>query len=255
MICQLCLQEKDLIKKSHIVPNFMYKSLLGKERRLVNVNLADLSEKKRYMQSGYFEGGLLCGDCDNRILGSLERYASNYIYSEHPEKFGVKKDFYEGNSEVIPYIRYENLDYTKTKLFFLSILWRCHIAKNEVFSDVSLGHHAETIRSMIYNHDAGAGDGYEVVLTFLDTEGTRPTKSVIDPRKCHGDGNTFYIFHINEIMYHFNISKHNKQDLFTKGSIREDRVMDIAVLKGFWARQHFDLYMGKKILMKSNIRH
>jgi len=255
MICQLCLHEKTLIKKSHIVPNFLYKSLLSSQRRLVNINLSNLKEKTRYMQSGYSEGELLCADCDNRILGSLERYACNHIYSETPEKHGTKKTEHEGTQEIIPYIRYTDLDYTKTKLFFLSILWRCHIARNAVFSDVNLGHHAEKLRLMILQGDAGPDDEYEVVLTFLDTEGARPTKSVVDPRKLKGDGNTFYVFHINEIMYHFNISRHNKTSLFTKGAIRKDNIMDIALLKGYWARQHFDQYIGRKILMKSNIRH
>jgi hypothetical protein len=56
-------------------------------------------------------------------------------------------------------------------------------------------------------------------------------------------------------MYHFNISKHNKLDLFTKGSIRRDNVMDIAILKGKEARSYFDIYLGQRILMKSNIQY
>lgn len=96
MKCQLCLGEKELINRSHIVPNFLYKSILQIERKLVSVNLSDLSSKGEIMQTGYNEGGLLCADCDNRILGSLERYACNHIYTEPTEKSSVTKKFYPG---------------------------------------------------------------------------------------------------------------------------------------------------------------
>lgn len=255
MPCQLCLEDKPLIRRSHIVPNFMYKSLFSISRKLVSVNINNLNEKIKYMQSGYTESNLLCADCDNRVLGSLERYASNHIYSEPSAKSGVSRKEYPGEGEIIPYIRYENLDYTKTKLFFLSILWRCHISKNNTFSMVDLGPYGEIFRKMIIENDPGDEDEYEVILIKIDTDGSRPSKSVIDPRKVQTDGNSFYIFHINEIMYHFNISKFNKTSLFTKGAIRKDNILDIAMLSGKWARDHFDAFMGQKILMKSNIKY
>ncbi len=254
MICQLCLQDTTLLKRSHIVPRFMYKSLLEKDRKLVNVNLNNLQQKK-YMQTGYTEANLLCAECDNEILGSLERFASNHIYMQPSVNSGVTRVNYGGNHEHIPYIRYENLDYVQTKLFFLSILWRCHISKNIFFSEVNLGFHSDIIRKMILESNPGKDDDYEVILILIETDNARPSKSVIDPSKIKKNGNTFYVFHINEIMYHFNISKHNKLDLFTKGSIRRDNIMDIAILKGMEARNYFDLYLGQKILMKSNIQY
>ena len=254
MICKLCLRDKSLIKRSHIIPNFMYKSMLEISRKLVSVKIDDVESDRGYMQSGYNEPDLLCADCDNGILGGLERYASNHIYTAPSGRSRVIHKEYPENHEIIPYVRYSNLDYHKTKLFLLSILWRCHHARGRAFTDVDLGPHAEVIRRMILTNDAGPDDEYEVIIMSVDTEGTRPSKSVIDPRRIHSGGNTFYLFHINEMMYHFNISKHNKQTLFTKGAVRKDNVMDIALLKGKWARDHFDLYLGKTILMKSNVR-
>ncbi|WET69723.1 hypothetical protein [Sphingobacterium sp.] len=71
------------------------------------------------------------------------------------------------------------------------------------------------------------------------------------PRKLKVDGGTSYIFHINEITYHFNISL--KQPLFEKGLIKLDGVLDIGVIGGDFARSYFDTYMGKPILMRNNI--
>ncbi|WP_277014312.1 hypothetical protein [Flavobacterium lindanitolerans] len=255
MKCKLCLHEKPLLKRSHIVPNFMYKSMFNGGKRLVSINTNDIGGKVKFMQTGYTESNLLCANCDNGILSRLERFASLNIYSEPSANSLVTRKEYDEGGEIIPYIRFENLDYTNAKLFFLSIIWRCHISKLEVFSDVNLGEHAEQIRRMILDNDAGDEKRYEVVLIHIDTDGSRPSKAVIDPRQYTSEGNTFCIFHINEIMYHFNISEHNKIDLFTKASIQKDNIMDIAKLKGKWARMHFDMYMGRKLLMKSNIKH
>ncbi|KFF18850.1 hypothetical protein [Chryseobacterium sp. JM1] len=75
------------------------------------------------------------------------------------------------------------------------------------------------------------------------------------PQKNKDGWQYFYVFHINEIMYHFNVSQHNKTDLFTKGAIQKDNIIDIAILKEKWARDHFDMYIGQKLLMKSNIQY
>lgn len=254
MNCQLCLTEKPLLKKSHIVPNFMYKSMFNGNKRLVSINSNDIGGKFKYMKTGYTEANLLCPDCDNGILGRLERYVSLHVYSDS-QSDSVTRQIHPAEGEALECIRFENLDYTNTKLFFLSILWRCHISTLEVFSQVNLGPHAERIRKMIFENNAGNDNEYEVILIQLDTEGARPSKSVVDPRKISSDGNTCYVFHINEIMYHFNVNEHNKMDLFTKGAIRKDNIMDIVKLKGKWARMHFDTYMGRKLLMKSNIQH
>jgi hypothetical protein len=224
-------------------------------KRLVSINTNDIGGKVKFMQTGYTEADLLCADCDNGILGNLERFASLNIYSEPGVSSSVTRKELEVDGDAFACTRFENLDYTKTKLFLLSIIWRCHISKLQVFSDVKLGPHADRIRKMILDNNAGSEEEYEVILILIDTEGSRPSKSVVDPRQITIDGNTSYVFHINEIMYHFNISKHNKLDLFTKGAIRKDNIMDIAKLKGKWARMHFDTYMGRKLLMKSNIQY
>ncbi|WP_339870396.1 hypothetical protein [uncultured Algoriphagus sp.] len=231
----------------------MFKSLFKEDRKLVSVNVNNLQGEKKYMQSGHIEADLVCAECDNVILGGLERYASNHLYRQPTVNSGVTRTEYGGNHELIPYIRYENLDYVKIKLFFLSILWRCHISKNLFFSDVDLGSHSEIIRKMILENNPGKDDDYEVILIFIDTAGSRPSKSVIDPIKIKQNGNTFYVFHINEIMYHFNVSKHNKIEIFNKGAIRRDNILDIAVLNDKVAREHFDMYLGRRILMKSNV--
>ncbi|WET69724.1 hypothetical protein [Sphingobacterium sp.] len=173
MKCKLCLEEKELIKKSHILPSFIYNGLFDDKHRLVSLNINDFNDKS-YHQTGYHEGGILCADCDNGILGGLERYASNTIYAEE-SKNGVHRKYHSGQGEVLPVLRFSNLNYTKLKLFFLSLLWKSHISKLNFFSQIDLGSkYGEKIRKMILNQYAGKEDEFEVVLIKIETDGTRP---------------------------------------------------------------------------------
>lgn len=248
MVCQLCLKDKILLKNSHIIPNFMYKGLFDKKHKIVSVNLFDYNDKKVY-QTGFKDKDILCADCDNGVIGAYERYASNSIFGDH-KKLNV--EIYNGDAVVVPYIRFKNLDYNNLKLFFLSILWKSHLSINPFFKEIDLGKkYAEQVRQMLINRDGGAEDSFEVVLVKPETT-SRITKSMVAPRCLKDKGNTTYVFHINGIMYHFNVSNHNKMSMFNTSIIKRDGIMDIAVVKGEFASSYFDSFMGKKIEVNQN---
>lgn len=92
--CKLCLQEKQLIAKSHIIPDFMYEELYDDNHKIRVVPASEFGKVKpriKMPSSGEYEGGLLCSDCDNKLLGGYENYARKAIYggalrdSECPE--------------------------------------------------------------------------------------------------------------------------------------------------------------------------
>ena len=49
----------------------------------------------------------------------------------------------------------EGIDYSRFKLFQLSILWRAGVTTREFFSKVTLGPHAERLREMLLAEDPG----------------------------------------------------------------------------------------------------
>lgn len=248
MVCQLCLEDKVLLKNSHIIPNFLYKGLFDVKHKIVNVNLNDFSDAT-YHQTGFKDKNILCADCDNVVIGKHERYASNTIFGNNES---IEIETYSGDEIVLPYVRFKNLNYTSIKLFFLSILWKSNISKNSFFKEIDLGNtYSEKLRQMIINNDAGAEDEFEVILVRPETNGTRPTKSMVAPRRIKVDDNTAYVFHINEITYHYNISRYNKMSMFETGIIKKDGILDIAIAKDDFGKGYFDSFMGKKITFNS----
>jgi hypothetical protein len=245
MHCLLCREEKPLLKKSHIIPDFMYKGLYGPEHKLVQINLDNPKEKKiRY--SGFYQGNILCRECDSILLSGLETYVSAAIFgrgnSKTKQQIRVESIIsYDGfQSE-----RYHNLDYTKVKLFFLSIIWRAHISSQPFFSGVDLGVYGEKIRKMLLAQDAGKEDELETCLVRIKPDETMPYRSLVDFRKLKNNSNSFYVFHMDNMMYHFNISRYRKESIFEKGRVRKDGTMDIGLLGNHIAKGYFKSFLGK----------
>ena len=83
-ICKLCLKDKQLIKKSHIIPNFMYREMLVDNNKIKFFSPSERIQgrgKIRKLHTGEYEGGILCAECDNEHLGDIyENYAARAIY-------------------------------------------------------------------------------------------------------------------------------------------------------------------------------
>jgi hypothetical protein len=86
------------------------------------------------------------------------------------------------------------LDYSLTKLFFLSILWRSSVSTLPIFKHVSLGAHEERIRRMIYEQYPGEDSLYPVTLFALKFDGTHFRDFMVEPTYMRVDGRRCYRF-------------------------------------------------------------
>jgi hypothetical protein len=249
-ICNLCKENKPLIKKSHIIPDFMYQGLFCDKHFIVHTTLDNLDKSKK-IPHGIYDGNILCAKCDNEVIGSLESYASKVLFGGTFKDQMECPDFTPAKSpEGLVSLQVQNINYEKFKLFLLSILWRSHLSKHKFFKDVNLGSHAETIRKMIIDNDPKEEDVYETAVVNLNSKEI-PVDSLIAPRYLKRDGNSFYVFLINKFLYHFNISSYNKQSLFDKGRINKDNTMEIGVLQGEFANGYFDSYIGNNMRLRT----
>jgi hypothetical protein len=174
MKCSLCLQEIKLIKKSHIVPDYLFKDFLDEKHRMVEVSFKDKTMKGHPVQSSHWESDFLCQDCDNVKLSQLEGYFKTNIF--YP--------VVEYSKNLPPPIRNTSVffpaDYQQIKLFFLSLLWRMSVIKNLKYKTVDLGKHEEIIRKMINeNNPKGIYDYPFILYSFINKENFDKPISVI----------------------------------------------------------------------------
>lgn len=202
MICKLCLKDKDLLKKSHIVPNFLYKELRDEDNSFLLGNLTDLKAKK--LHTGYFEADILCKNCDNIILGKLENYASKILYGGKVKGVTLRNEI---NQHGVEFITCYGVDYKQFKLFLLSLIWRFSISKNEFYHFVNLGEHEEKIRKMILDGDAGDVLDYPCSICSYRRHTDLPFQIMSQPLKHRHNGGICYSVVMNGLLFTFYISK------------------------------------------------
>lgn len=252
MLCKLCHNDKPLIKKSHLIPDFMYQGLFDKNHFIAPLLLENLSVGKM-KPTGFYDSKILCADCDNRIIGSLESYARKVLYGGkgNPDKFHklVSASSTDGNN----LLHFENIDYSKFKLFFLSILWRASISKQKIFNQVELYEHEETIRLMILKNEPKDDLLYPVGLMLLKVNKVAPTKLIVDPAKIEAKGTLSYVFIINGMVIDYNIYGEAFASIFNSIRIREDNTMNILLLNEMNTINYVDNVLKQKLRYKSDL--
>jgi hypothetical protein len=207
--CKLCGQEKSLLRKSHIIPEFMYASLFDEHHKLNLFAPAQFAAGNRRIarpSSGEYESGILCQECDNELLGSLESYAYRSFYATDVD-FSDKAIFEAGRTEMgIPLTRVTNVKYREFKLFLLSILWRASISTRPFFDEVHLGPYQEKVRQMLLTGDPGTQDLFPILLFSWEMDNTIPHEFTGKPGINRKEKGVRYIFPIAGVSYIFHVS-------------------------------------------------
>jgi len=192
-ICKLCKQEKKLIKNSHILSDFLHSDIYDKNHKLRLVDVVALSKgiRNEYRRSSAtYEGGLLCKECDNETIGKYETYVSNLIKENlrESEKIICKR---VTNSHRLNFIELSNLNYTKTKLFLLSLLWRAGISTRNEYKEVDLGIYSEIIRKQIFENTPSKDDDTQISIYKFE-EGSNYSSFIGQPRRHKFGHSTAY---------------------------------------------------------------
>ena len=211
--CKLCGQNKILIKKSHIIPDFMYKGMFDENHKLILQPFKQGTIEKwevKKASAGEYEGGLLCAECDNILLGHyFEDYSSRAMYGGQllADECPTFKKCVSQNG--IGFIKCEKLSYHKYKLFLLSILWRASISTRPFFSEIKLKpSHEEAIRKMLLAKNAGEVSKYPIFVLSYANNSNLPKQLIAQPRKIlDTDKLQSYSFMINGYFYFFYVNE------------------------------------------------
>ena len=226
-ICKLCRKEKKLIE-AHIIPKFMYKKMKDENHSFYDItyNLDTKETKSKKTQKEDYDKNILCSDCDNGIIGGIyENYAKEALYGENlnPEIAPKCENFMNPNDGT-EYSICKNIDYTKMKLFLLSLLWRASISARPTFNQVSIGiKHEEIIRKMLYENIEPAETEYPIIITsFMRTE-NKLDNMIFQPKRIkYKDGLNGYSFLIDslEFIFFVNSTNHKLPEYVLKSTIR-----------------------------------
>ena len=220
MKCKLCLNEKKLCKQSHIIPDFMFQGLYDETHQLFMVDFKNPLDARK-IQTGEFEKNILCIKCDNVRIGKLETYASSVIYGGKE----IEYEFAEPQKGLKIAIT-KNIDYSKFKLFLLSILWRASLSKRKFFQNVDIGIYQEILRRMIIENNPGNEIKFPCgMITYLNDDSI-PSDLIIPPK---GNSKIAY-FLIGGMFYIYELSKNDTPSFIKDLSIKENGELKILLL-------------------------
>lgn len=212
-VCKLCLEKTELLKKSHIIPNYFYKKhVLDKDGGYEWIPGTDNSKK---IQTGVYESDILCKNCDNNLLGSNESYAHDVYYGRYPQDLKPPRGANTIKIERTECSFYEctGWDYTKIKKFYLGILWKMNISTHHIFDQVSLGErYSENVRKFLLGNGESCEDLPVCFIAQIQYDFLK--KAIMVPvhfRKPHHEGGHQYILILGQFVHWFYVSRDAKR--------------------------------------------
>ncbi len=195
--CKLCFEERDL-ENSHIISEFWYKPLYDEKHRFHVLSTAP-EDKNVFEQKGIREK-LLCHDCE-QYFSRLEDYVRKVFYG------GVGVWIKNDRNKIL----INGIDYTKFKLFQLSLLWRASVSSHKLFSEVSLGPHEEKLRRMLVSKNPGEYYDYGCILIGLLMDGSKLMhEMVMQPEPIRIKDFRWFRFVLGGCIWLFIVSSHSK---------------------------------------------
>jgi hypothetical protein len=159
MICCYCRQDKKLIR-AHIIPEGFFRRLREGQRPL-NILTNTPGEYPKKSPIGVYDRNILCDKCE-KIFGGWDGYAQKLLADEPLHG----KPIQDGTSwigwEVSEY------DYTRLKLFFISLLWRASVSKHAFYQKINLGSFEEKAKELIAQKNPGTSEEFGVLLAKFD---------------------------------------------------------------------------------------
>jgi hypothetical protein len=208
--CKLCKERKPLLKKSHIIPEFFYaqSGVYNDKHQMHSLEVQEYLKSKNfsYRYTGVYDPNILCKDCDNVLIGTLETYSRQVLFGGLNKNNQIICKNYKNPNDGAEFSLVENVDYKKFKLFLLSILWRASISNQPFFQDIVIPEvFKEKLRTMILNQDPGKFNDFPIVTLSNLRNDNIPSDMIGQPIKAVDNGNITITFLLSDFIFLFNV--------------------------------------------------
>lgn len=230
------MQEKKLIK-AHIIPESLFEPLVAGPLPLeIRTNTPGKYTKKAPI--GIYDSTIVCEECE-RLFSPWDDYAQSILLKKYPDEAYV---FYKGQKLAL---KLETIDYAKLKLFFISLLWRASVSKQEFFARVNIGPFEIVLRELLLSKAPGEPENFAVTISkFEDPLGT----IILDPHRDRFDGINYIRFYLAGYIAYIKVD--NRRSLKTLGGLKLSAEQPLfIILRDF--KKSKELSLIQKILLNS----
>jgi hypothetical protein len=198
MICRLTGKVGSPVK-AHIVPESFY--LIRPEEGPLHLITNTPGRFPKRSPVGVYDSTIVTAEGE-AYFTPWDNYAAELLLQGFSKATPLK----QVQGKIVGY-EYSSFDYTKLKLFFLSVLWRAGASSHEFFRRVNLGPHREVLRKMLINADPGRPDEYAVVLAVFDDD--PEWAKIMDPfpGRYGRNGIRFYCLYVGNFIAYVKVDK------------------------------------------------
>ncbi len=213
-ICKLCGEANVQLVDSHIVP----KSFYPKGEMILMVSAENRTKKRPTGVYDFF----VCKTCE-KLFDKWDDHAYKVLL-ENINSIRVLTNPYR--------MVLENYDYTRLKLFFLSLLWRLDATEESIGRDVNLGDkHRQKLADAILSCDPKSWDEYAIHLVRLHAPGKAYLQSILPAERAQDDlKRKGYIFFMAGYRVYFLCDSRASKSASKTCHINEDGYTEIPLL-------------------------
>lgn len=233
--CRLCHKQRKLCR-SHIIPEFCYKSLYDEKHRAIAINPKD-STDTGYIQKG-LRSNILCEDCEQLINDNYEKPFKQYWYDRD-----VLGQLEAGPDSIL----LTNIPYGPFKLFHLSIMFRASVSDHFNFGEIRLGPHEDAIRRMLLDNEPLDDQTYPIMCGAVEGKKGEIWTDLIGPgRRLRAEfGHRTYLVTFAGAQWFYFITSHQSQAIRREMCLQSDGRMPVVKLP--WKElDHPDHKRGKR---------
>lgn len=149
--CKFCEETRHLVN-AHIIPRAFY-PITGNSEKPMMV-LANDSQWAKRSHQGIYDKALVCQVCEDQF-NPWDTYAAEFLVQGRHQR-NIK---FAANHYVV-----YGFDYSRLKLFFLSLLWRASATDHRMYHKISLGIEEKKLKKLIQLKDPGTEEDFSAIL-------------------------------------------------------------------------------------------
>ena len=187
--CKLCGHDKKLVE-AHVIPRSFHEPLKeGGQTPIIITSKPGVYPKRSHI--GVYDKEIVCEECE-AIFSPWDDYGHEFLTQKLEDA-----RYLVSNGEKLAY-NFGLCDCDKLKLFFLSVLWRAGVSKQQLFNKVQLGQFEEKLRQVVLSKDAGGVGDFSVALSKFDAPANQT--GILNPDRTKYEGVNHYRLYLGGYM-------------------------------------------------------
>ena len=201
--CRLCGTDNRPLRKSHIVPEFLYRDLYNDKRHMMAIREPHGRHHAwRPLQKGIRER-LFCESCEQHFNEHFEKpFFAQWTPPPLPDPW-----IGDGTCHLA-------VDYSTVKLFHLSVLFRAGVSSLPHYAQVVLGPHEDELRQLLLDPDPGRHFQYPICGQAVVHHTTNQLiRAITQPCVYNIDSHRYYAIMYGGVEWWIKVSRHRHKPL------------------------------------------